>query len=118
MPLRALLLLAFFVASVPVCFFRPFYGIILWIVVAFLNPQSYTWTVDAFPWALIVAIPTMLGMVVFDRKFERLSSRQFWLLVVLWAWFTITTFISTNTPEFLITPSTHGRGGSSCPRCS
>jgi probable O-glycosylation ligase (exosortase A-associated) len=100
MPLRALLLIAFFVVSLPICFFRPFYGIILWIVVAFLNPQSYTWTIDAFPWALIVAIPTMLGMIVSDHKFERLASRQFWLLVVLWAWFTITTVISTNTPEF------------------
>jgi putative inorganic carbon (HCO3(-)) transporter len=101
MPLRALLLIAYFVLSLPVCFIRPFYGIILWIVVAFLNPQSYTWTIDAFPWAVIVAIPTILGMLVFDRKFDRLASRQFWLIVVLWIWFTVTTIVSTNTPELV-----------------
>jgi probable O-glycosylation ligase (exosortase A-associated) len=101
MPLRAIVLIAFLVASLPVCFFRPFYGIILWIVIAFLNPQSYTWTVDAFPWAVAVAIPTMLGMLAFDRKLDRLASPQFWLISVLWIWFTVTTVVSTNTPELV-----------------
>ncbi len=100
MSLRGIVLIAFFSLSLPVCLFRPFYGIMLWIVVAFLNPQSYTWgAFDAFPWASAVAIPTILGMLVFDNKFVRLASRLFGMLVVLWVWFTITTIISTHTPE-------------------
>ena len=102
MPLRALALVVFLVASIPVCFFRPFYGIVLWVIIAFLNPQSFTWTAfDAFPWALSVAIPTMLGMVLFDRKLERLLSREVALLLILWTWFTITTVVSINTPVFV-----------------
>lgn len=101
MPLRALLLIAFFVVSMPVCFFRPMYGIMLWTVVAFLNPQAYAWAYEAFPWAEAVALPTLLGMLLFDRNFERLPSRTFWMLCILWVWFTITTLVSTNTPEFL-----------------
>jgi probable O-glycosylation ligase (exosortase A-associated) len=102
MPLRGLFLIVFIVASVPVCFFRPFYGIVLWVVIAFLNPQSFTWTAfDAFPWATAVAIPTMLGMFVFDRRFGRLASREVVLLLILWFWFTLTTVVTTNQPEFL-----------------
>jgi probable O-glycosylation ligase (exosortase A-associated) len=100
MPLRAIVLITFFVASLPVCFFRPTYGIILWTIVAFLNPQAYTWTGwDAFPWAVAVAVPTILGMLVFDRKFERLMVREVWLLGLLWAWFTVTTIVSMQQPE-------------------
>jgi probable O-glycosylation ligase (exosortase A-associated) len=100
MPLRATVLIAFFVASLPVCFFRPTYGIILWTIVAFLNPQAYTWTGwDAFPWAVAVAVPTIFGMLVFDRKFERLMVREVWLLGLLWAWFTVTTLVSMQQPE-------------------
>ena len=81
MPLRGALLIAFFVASVPVCFFRPFYGIVLWVVVAFLNPQSFTWDAFAvFPWAMAVAVPTILGMLVFERRLDRLASREGGLL--------------------------------------
>lgn len=101
MPLRGLALLVFVVLSVPVCFFRPFYGIVLWTIIAFLNPQSFTWTaLDFFPWATAVAIPTILGMLVFDRRLERLASRELGLLILLWSWFTLTTFVSTSLPEF------------------
>jgi putative inorganic carbon (hco3(-)) transporter len=101
MPLRDLTLLAFFVASVPVCFFRPFYGIALWVVVAFLNPQSFTWaSFWVFPWATAVALPTLLGVLVFERRLGRLVSREVGLMVILWIWFTITTVVSVNLPEF------------------
>jgi probable O-glycosylation ligase (exosortase A-associated) len=101
MPLRAIILIGFFVLSLPVCFLRPTYGIILWTIVAFLNPQAYTWTAwDAFPWAVAAAVPTLLGMLVFDRKFDRLMVREVWLLGILWAWFTVTTIVSMQTPEF------------------
>ena len=102
MPLRGLVLIAFFAASVPVCFFRPFYGVVLWTIVAFLNPQSHTWSAfDAFPWALAVAVPTVLGMFAFERNFSRFASREVGLLALLWAWFTITTLVSVSTPEFM-----------------
>src|SRR5579885_3385764 len=102
MPLRGLLLTSFFVGSLPFCFVRPFYGVILWIIVAFLNPQAYTWTAfDAFPWAVAVAVPTIAGTLAFNRDFQRLASREVFLILVLWVWFTITTVVSTHTTLFL-----------------
>src|SRR6185312_10330267 len=102
MPLRAIVLLAFFVGSLPVCFFRPFYGILLWEIVAFLNPQSFIWSAnDTFPWALAVAIPTMAGYIVFSRRQGSLGTRECYLVLILWAWFTITTVNSTMSPAFV-----------------
>jgi len=101
MPLRGILLMVFFVGSIPVCFVRPFYGILLWSIVAFLNPQAYTWSAAAeFPWAMAVAIPTLLGLLLFARNWRGLISREVGLEVALWVWFTITSIVSTHTPLF------------------
>ncbi len=40
MPIRVALMFVFFVGSLPFCFIRPFYGILLWAVISYLNPQS------------------------------------------------------------------------------
>jgi putative inorganic carbon (hco3(-)) transporter len=102
MPLRALVLIGFLIGSIPFCFFRPFYGIVLWVIIAFLNPQSYTWTaLGAFPWATAVAVPTILGVLAFERRFGRLATREVGLLTALWIWFTVTSVFSVNAPEFM-----------------
>ena len=105
MPIRGLLLFAFFLASLPVCFFRPFYGILLWAVVSFLNPQAtivYWSAAAAFPWAVAIAVPTLCGFALFSSGWpQRLASREVLLMVVLWVWFTITSIVSTQTPLFM-----------------
>jgi putative inorganic carbon (hco3(-)) transporter len=104
-PIRGALMFVFFLASLPVCFILPFYGILLWAVIAFLNPQSTIlyWSVAAaFPWAEAVAIPTLCGFALFSRGWlGRLVSREVFLIGVLWIWFTITSIVSTSTPLFM-----------------
>lgn len=102
MALRSILLLSFFCLSLPVCLVRPFYGILLWTIVAFLNPQAFIWdAASSFPWAMAVAIPTLVGFALFSRGwFYRLQSRECYLIVALWMWFTLTSLLSTNTPLF------------------
>jgi putative inorganic carbon (HCO3(-)) transporter len=101
--MRGSALLIFVLGSLPVCFVRPFYGILLWTVIAFLNPQSFVWGSGSyFPWALAVAIPTLIGVPIFVRGWaHRLVSREFFLVFALWIWFTITSVVSTNTSFFL-----------------
>lgn len=105
MPIRGVVLLTFFVLSLPVCFIRPFYGIVLWTVVAFLNPQSalYYWpTALSFPWALAVAIPTLAGFALFSKGWmSRLRSPAILLMLILFGWFTVTSLVSTSTPVFV-----------------
>jgi probable O-glycosylation ligase (exosortase A-associated) len=99
---RAILLVAWFIPSIPVCFFRPFYGIVLWTIVAFTSPQWYTWgAANLLPWAQLIAMPTMAGFLVYHRNdLHRLASRESVLMMLLWAWFTITTLVTTNIPVF------------------
>jgi probable O-glycosylation ligase (exosortase A-associated) len=98
-PVRGILLLTFIVGSLPVCLFRPFYGILLWTILAFLDPQSFTWDIGAFPWATAVGGATIVGFFIFNRGWvRRLGSTQVALLAILWIWFTITSFNSDQTP--------------------
>ena len=101
MPIRGLLLVAVFLGSIPICFLRPFYGIVLWTIVAFANPQWYAWSMSGqLAWAEVVAIPTLIGMVIYFRDYSRLASREMVLILILWIWFTITSIVSAHTPAF------------------
>jgi putative inorganic carbon (hco3(-)) transporter len=98
---RDVVVLGFFLPSLPVCFMRPFYGVLLWTIVAFVNPQHLAYgRAAAFPLAQAVAIPTLAGFLFFNRNWGRLVSREFLLIAILWAWFAITSLASVNTPLF------------------
>jgi probable O-glycosylation ligase (exosortase A-associated) len=101
MGVRDILVLGFFACSLPVCFFRPFYGVLLWAVVSFLNPHQFAWeTARSSPIALAVALPTLLGFLIFSPDWRSLRTREFALLAALGIWFTITTLVSVNNPMF------------------
>jgi probable O-glycosylation ligase (exosortase A-associated) len=100
--LRGIVLLLVFIPSVPMSFIRPFYGIIVWIIIAFLNPQQFTWgAANIVPWAFAIAIPTLLGFVLFNKDWSSVASRESLLILLLWIWFTITSIVSSNTPLFM-----------------
>jgi putative inorganic carbon (HCO3(-)) transporter len=99
---RDIILIAVLGASLPVCFFRPFYGILVWTVIGIVNPQNFTFGFAAsFPWAQAVAIPTIAGALFFGRGWRQLRSREVFLLLALWLWFTVTSLISEHTPLFI-----------------
>jgi putative inorganic carbon (HCO3(-)) transporter len=103
MPIKGILLFVALLGSLPVCFVRPFYGILVWTVIAFVNPQSslFYWSAAlSFPWAVAVAIPTIAGMLIFPNRWSNLASPKVFLIAVIWAWFTLTSIVSTGTPLF------------------
>jgi putative inorganic carbon (hco3(-)) transporter len=101
MSIRDIVVLTFFVGSLPFCFFRPVYGIVLWALMSFLNPQDFTWGIARqTSLAFAVAVPTLAGVCVFSPKFQRLLSREAIMLGVLWLWFTATAFNSVHDPLF------------------
>jgi putative inorganic carbon (hco3(-)) transporter len=99
--IRDIIILAGIGISMPICFLRPVYGIIVWTVLAFVNPQDFGWGLaqQSSP-ALLVAIPTLLGCLVFTNGWQRLFNREVLLIVLLWVWFTMTTFNSSYDPAF------------------
>jgi len=103
-PIKGIILFAALVGSLPACFVRPFYGILIWTIIAFANPQSalFYWSAaNSFPWAVAVAVPTLIGFVVFSPKWGNFASGKVLLLLVLWSWFTFTTILSMHTPVFM-----------------
>jgi putative inorganic carbon (hco3(-)) transporter len=96
--LRGILLAAWIFPSLPICLLRPFYGIVLWTIISFTSIQWYTYSAREVPWALVVAIPTLIGSVLFGRNWRSVFSLEALLLVGLWLWFTVTTIISVSTP--------------------
>jgi putative inorganic carbon (hco3(-)) transporter len=98
-PVRGIVLLIFVIGSLPVCFLRPFYGIAVWTILAFANPQRFTWgAAETFPWAVAVGVATIAGYLVFNRSLGgRTALPYLVLLASLWMWFLITTIISTHT---------------------
>src|SRR3974390_1424229 len=99
--IRDLIVLTVIIGSIPVCFLRPFYGVLLWTIFSFANPQQLSFgAARLFPVALYIAIPTIAGALVFNRTWQSLKSRESFLLIALWLWFTITSLATAFTPAF------------------
>jgi putative inorganic carbon (HCO3(-)) transporter len=99
---RDILVLAPLAIALPFCFFRPYFGIILWTIFAYVNPHRYAWgAARDFPVAEAIAIATLAGLLVFVRNWKLFFSKGVGLLILLWFWFTVTTLITTDTPIFM-----------------
>ncbi len=85
MPIRDAIFIIVFCACLPACFFRPFWGVLMWTVVSLLNPHAFIWSARyEYPWAEAVAIATLAGLFFFTRGWNRIFNREVVLLVVLW----------------------------------
>jgi putative inorganic carbon (hco3(-)) transporter len=90
MPIRDVVLTLIVFGSLPFCLMRPYIGVLVWTWISFMNPHRLTWSFAYdMPFALIIAIPTLLGLLVTkDRRNLPLTRETFllgtfWLIVVL-----------------------------------
>jgi len=101
MSLRAIVLLAVIIPCIPASFMRPFFGLLVWTIIAFTSLHKYTYgDATKLPWAVMVGVPTILGFFVFSRGFERMKSRDTAIILMLWIWFALTSIASTQNPVF------------------
>src|SRR5690242_761818 len=92
MPVRDIVLVTFIIASLPVCFMRPWIGVLMWTWIGTMTPHKLTWGF-AYNWPLAqwVAIATLAGLP-FARDSKPLPrTRETYILLALWIFFTITT---------------------------
>jgi putative inorganic carbon (HCO3(-)) transporter len=99
--MRDLLLFIIIVISIPISFFRPYFGILMWTWITFFNPHRYTWGfMYSFPVAAAIAVPTLLGCMFTSSINKKFLKWETLLLVFLWIWFCITYLHALQVPLF------------------
>jgi probable O-glycosylation ligase (exosortase A-associated) len=99
--MRDIVVLAIILGSMPICFFRPFFGAMMWVWVAYFNPHRFTYGMAYdFPVSMVIAIPTLLGILFFRKVNRGIFVRETMMLLLFWAWITITYINATQVPLF------------------
>jgi putative inorganic carbon (hco3(-)) transporter len=95
--MRDYIVLAIIFAAIPFCFFRPYFGLLMWTWVAYFNPHRLTWGIAYdFPVAMCIGIPTLAGLVFTRDKNRNILTRETGIMFLLWLWFGITTWYASK----------------------
>jgi probable O-glycosylation ligase (exosortase A-associated) len=90
--IRDVVLILIYAVGLPMSFVEPFIGVLFWTWVGYFNPQDFTWGVAShIPIALLVALTTLAGLTLTPRKQWPPLKTESVLLLMLWAWFCVTT---------------------------
>src|SRR5262249_15159503 len=90
-------------ASIPVCLVNPYYGVLMWYWVSYFNPHRFTFGFTyQLPVALIVAVPTLVGLIFAKKSLRSLLTAEGVLMLSLWIWFTATYIHASNVPLFAL----------------
>ncbi|HSL47826.1 MAG TPA: putative O-glycosylation ligase, exosortase A system-associated [Candidatus Deferrimicrobiaceae bacterium] len=94
-PIRDILLLAALIPLVPVCFLRPWIGMVAWFWVAYFVPHSFTWGFARdLPIAMLVGGATLAGFVFTKDRAPLPRSTNVALLFLFAIHVTISTFLA------------------------
>lgn len=99
--MRDLIVLTIILGSVPICFVRPYFGVLMWVWITYFNPHRFAWSYAYnFPVAMAIAVPTLAGTFFAKKSMRSLLTLQSGLLVLLWLWFCISYIHAQNIPLF------------------
>lgn len=98
--MRDLLLALLMAGLIPVALFRPVVGVYLWAWVSMMNPHTLAFGfAKAVPWAMIIAVVTLVSVLVHKRSRHSLPmSVGMGLLLMLLLLMTVTSVFSINNP--------------------
>ena len=98
--MRDYVLTAFIFAILPVCFIRPWLGIIAWYWLGIMNPHRNTWDFAyTMPFAMIIGGATLLGLLITKDRRPIPWSRELILVVILMLYFTFTSLFAWASTE-------------------
>src|SRR5215471_11364490 len=103
MNIRDAVLFAVVFAAVPFMLRRPYIGLLFWVWTGVMNPQQMAWgEARAFPFAMIVAIATLLGLIFNHAQLRFKGSGEFGIQILFFLWTSLTTFFAFNPALALI----------------
>lgn len=92
-------LIGLVVASLPICFMRPWIGSLLWWWVSFMNPHQLAHSFAFDGWfAILIALATVAGAAVSPERYPLPRSRERYLLMALWGFCALTTTVAAINP--------------------
>lgn len=95
MPIRDIALVAIVGVLLPMCFVRPWVGVVVWSWLGFMNPHRLAWGfAHDLPFAQVVAVATLAGFVLMGGRRPFIWSRESLTLLAFWAWVTLTTRVA------------------------
>lgn len=95
--MRDIVVLGIIFAAMPFCFFRPYFGLLMWTWISYFNPHRLTWGIAYdFPVAMCIGIPTLAGLLFTREKNRNFLTRETAIMFMLWAWFAITTWYASR----------------------
>ncbi len=81
--------------SIPVIFYRPYFGIIMWSWIGYMSPHRLTYGFAyTFPFAVVIAVATIIATAICPDKFEKRKipwTPAVVVLVLFVIWMSITT---------------------------
>jgi putative inorganic carbon (hco3(-)) transporter len=90
--MRDFVVLAIILGATPICFFRPYFGILMWTWIAYFNPHRQTWGMAYnFPVAVLIGGATLAGVPLAKDTNRRIITLQTLLLLLVWGWYCVTT---------------------------
>jgi probable O-glycosylation ligase (exosortase A-associated) len=93
--MRDLLVAAIVFGALPFILKRPWIGILVWSWLGYMNPHRLTWGFAFdFPFAMIVAIVTIVAFLFSREKKEMIWSRETVVLLIFIGWMFITTVLA------------------------
>jgi probable O-glycosylation ligase (exosortase A-associated) len=93
--MRDIILFVIIFALIPVCFLRPWIGVLVFSWISYMNPHRYTWgPAYDFPFAKIIAVVTIAGLFLTKDKMSLPRTRETLLIILLGIYFTVTNFFA------------------------
>ena len=93
--MRDIALTAVIFALLPVCFARPWIGVLAWYWFGLMNPHLLTWGfARSWPFAMMIALATLTGALLARDRKPIPWNRELVLVVLLLGYFTFTTFFA------------------------
>lgn len=98
--MRAVVLTTLVFALLPVCFVRPWIGVLVWSWLGYMNPHRLTWGFAyALPFAQLVALATLGGLLFAVDRRRVPKTIESGLLFALWTQFLLSTLFAAYPDE-------------------
>lgn len=91
--MRDAIVMIAFLGLLPLCFSRPFIGMLVWTWFTIMNPHRETFGFAyTFQFNTMIAVATLTGMLLSGERLKPLTSRYVWILYAWFGWTILTTF--------------------------